>query len=83
MRRCVGINQYSTCIAQFHRSADSGVFRSDYSRRTKRNEKVHIFQTVHVSLCKIKKALVTNIWMLSLTHRVCVVTSCILIIIFA
>ena len=55
MHWCVGINQYSTRVAQLHRSADSGVFRSDYSHRTKRNEKVHIFQTVHASQCKIKK----------------------------
>ena len=31
------------------------VFRSDYSRKTKRKEKVNIFQTLHASLCKAKR----------------------------
>ena len=31
------------------------VLRSDYSYGTKENEKVHIFQTVHALLFKIKK----------------------------
>ena len=54
MQWWVGIDQFSR-VGQFYRSADSGVYRSDYSRRrTKRNEKLHIFPTSHVSLCKIK-----------------------------
>ena len=39
------------------------VFRSDYSRRTKRNEKDHIFQTLHASLCKAKSVYFTDTYL--------------------